>query len=218
MKKIIKRIYSVLLGFVYRVKVIYSAEIYYNNKFEGENSIQENSKLSNCYVGKASYVGANCEFDSVKIGRFCAIGNDVKVIAANHPTEKFVSIHPAFYSKRSVAISYVKEQRFEEFKRVDDAYAVHIGNDVWIGDGVKILGGTRIGDGAIVGTGAVVTKDVAPYSIIGGVPAKKIRMRFSDKEISFLLSIKWWNKDEKWIREHAELFQDIRIFCDKIEK
>ena len=90
--------------------------------------------------------------------------------------------------------------------------AVNIGNDVWIGDNVYILAGVKIGNGAIIAMGAVVTRDVEPYTIVGGVPAKVIRKRFNDEQIKKLEEIKWWNKSTDWILEHIEDFEDIEKF------
>jgi serine acetyltransferase len=84
-----------------------------------------------------------------------------------------------------------------------------IGNDVWIGANVTILDGIRIGDGAIVATNALVTKNVPPYAILGGVPAKQLKKRFTDEQIGFLLKLKWWDKREEWISEHAKYFNSI---------
>ena len=87
-----------------------------------------------------------------------------------------------------------------------------IGNDVWIGEDVKILGGVTIGDGALVAAGAVVIRDVPPYTIVGGVPAKVIKSRFEPSQVEFLLKFQWWNKDEDWIKNNVEKFQDITQF------
>ena len=89
-------------------------------------------------------------------------------------------------------------------------YRILIGNDVWIGEGVNILEGVRIGDGAVIGAGAVVTKDVEPYSINVGVPARKLRERFDRETAEELLRLCWWEKEEGWIREHITDFQDAK--------
>jgi len=99
-----------------------------------------------------------------------------------------------------------------------ESTSVLIGNDVWIGNDVTIMGGVKIGDGSIIGTKALVTKDVEPYSIVGGVPAKRIKSRFNNEEVNFLLNIKWWNKGEKWITENIELFSSISNFINNSHK
>ena len=88
----------------------------------------------------------------------------------------------------------------------DSPKKVIIGNDVWIGINVSIMGGVTIGDGAIIGSHSLVTKNVEPYTIVGGVPAKKIRMRFNDEIISALIRYKWWNYSENKIMEKISLF------------
>lgn len=109
---------------------------------------------------------------------------------------------------------YVHEQLYNEFKFVDIKRKkfVDIGNDVWIGAGVTIMEGIRIGDGAVIAANAVVTKDVKPYEIVGGIPAKHIKNRFTEDEVLFLKEFKWWNRDVKWIKENALAFSDIERF------
>lgn len=94
-------------------------------------------------------------------------------------------------------------------------YLVDIGHDVWIGADVKIMDGVSIGNGAVVAAGAVVTKDVPPYAIVGGVPAKIIKYRFTPDQIEFLQQFKWWNMPEDWIRENWQMFEDIEKFAEK---
>ena len=101
---------------------------------------------------------------------------------------------------------------------LEDEYSIIIGNDVWIGDNVLIFEGIRIGDGAIIAAGAVVTKDVDPYAIVGGVPAKLIRKRFTQDQIDFLRAFKWWNKPESWIKSNVEDFTNIEVFMQKHRK
>ncbi|MBR6646045.1 MAG: CatB-related O-acetyltransferase, partial [Clostridia bacterium] len=111
--------------------------------------------------------------------------------------------------RKQCGMTYVKENRFNEFTET-----TIIGNDVWIGHSALILEGVKIGDGAIVGAGAVVTKDVPPYSIVVGVPAKVIKYRFSENEIAKLSELKWWDQSVEWIKENVDKFCDIRNFMN----
>lgn len=161
-------------------------------------------------ISYGSYIGMNGSFSHCKIGKFCCISANVRVIAGNHPIRDFVSYHPAFYSvNKQSGFSFVNTTIFEE-ARLIDGYSCIIGNDVWIGDSVKILGGTRIGDGAMIAAGAVVTKDVPPYAIVAGVPARIIRYKFESSEIDFLNEFKWWDKDAQWLMRNSRLMGNIK--------
>lgn len=187
--------------------------VYSSCKFEGHNRICRASYVSRSYIGFGSYIGNNCNIVSTKVGKYSCIGPYVRTTSGVHPTD-YVSMHPAFYSLRGQAgFTYAKKQLFDE--RMDRDYHTIIGNDVWIGDSALLMEGVHIGNGAVVAAGAVVTKDVPPYAIVAGVPAKIIRYRF-DKNIRTQLSkVEWWNKDENWIKKHAENFTDVNIFlCD----
>jgi acetyltransferase-like isoleucine patch superfamily enzyme len=181
-----------------------------NTLFGGENLVYNEVTLINCNVGKATYIGSGCEFYNSRIGKFCSIANYVKIVAGNHPTIGFISTHPAFYNSYPI-FSYAVNSQFEEYTYADlEAKAlVVIGNDVWIGESVKILNGVNIGDGSIIAMGAVVTRDVPPYSIVGGVPAKVIRFRFGNDTIEELLQLKWWDKEDGWINRNAHYFNNI---------
>lgn len=188
------------------------AELDSTDQFEGYNRLANGVTFLNSKIGYASYIGENCFIKNTVIGRYTCIGNDVMTMAGDHPTEKFASIHPAFYSThKQCGFTYVSADKYSDFKWLDakKKITVMIGNDVWIGTGVRIMEGVKIGDGAVVAAGAVVTKDVEPYSIVGGVPAKHIKYRFTEEQIAKLLKLSWWNKGEKWIRKHAELFEDV---------
>ena len=188
-------------------------------EFAGKNLISSKCNISNTIFGYASYVGKNCELHDVLIGKYTCIGPFVKTITGTHPTKKFASIHPAFYTPMNeVGLSYVDQLKFDEFVYADDTTKkrVIIGNDVWIGADVRILDGVKIGDGAVVAAGAVVTKDVPPYSIVGGIPAKIIRFRFEKEDIEFLERVSWWNKDEVWIKEYAHYFHDLDLLREHI--
>lgn len=185
----------------------------YGSVLEGDNYVSSKTQVIGCTVGKYSYFGNDCYFLKTRIGRYCSIASESKVVYGNHPTSTFVSTHPSFYSKnRSAGRSFVKKDKYDEYSYADDyQHLVIIGNDVWIGSGSTIIAGVKIGDGAIIAAGAVVNRDVPPYAIVGGVPARIIRYRFNDEQISKLSEIKWWDKDEDWIKGHADMFEDINL-------
>ena len=190
------------------------------SSFEGKNKIYDNTIFVRSQLGIGSYIGKNGVFGDTIIGRYCSIGNNVKIVSSTHPANEFVSTHPAFFSLlKQAGFTHSKEQIFDEFRYINkkEKIAAFIGNDVWIGDDVMIMGGVKINDGAIIGAKALITKDVAPFSIVGGVPAKLIGKRFSDEEIEFLQHFKWWRKDEDWISKNAYLFSDIKQFIKQFK-
>lgn len=145
--------------------------------------------------------------DRLTIGKFCSIACGAKFIfnCANH-TLKSLSTYtfPLFFEEWDLPKSEVSTAW-------DNKGDIIIGNDVWIGYDAVIMAGVRIGDGAIIGTRAVVTKDVAPYSIVGGVPAKEIRKRFTPDVVAKLLELKWWNWSSEKIKNHITAIQSGNI-------
>ncbi len=188
--------------------------------FEGHNFIGESAVLDGD-IGYGSYISHHSVIHG-RIGRYTSIADHVLVINGMHPTSEFVSTHPAFYSDRnSVGLNYCDRVRFSEFKYADasEKMDVIIGNDVWIGHGAVLLAGITIGDGAVIAAGAVVTKDVPAYTVVGGVPARPIKKRFTEDQITFLCNLKWWECDESWILSHSDYFDSIErlIECCKKE-
>lgn len=189
--------------------------------FDGYNVIDRGTSLQHCHVGFASVTGPNCKFAYTDIGKYCSIAPNVKVVIGTHPSKTFVSTCPVFYSTRpGRGLSFVEETKFEEFEFIDsnNKVSVKIGNDVWIGANVTVLQGVTIGDGAIIAAGAVVIHDVESYTIVGGVPAKKIRDRFTSGQKEVLQKVKWWNRDQKWLKKNVEQFSNIENFVDWIGK
>ena len=187
--------------------------VHRQSTFEEYVTLSREVRLYKCNVGKFTYMGPRCEFNSTTIGRYCSIAHDIKCGPGHHPLE-YVSTHPMFYSAslRPAQITLVDEDKF------DDLMPVTVGNDVWIGANVVIMNGVTIGDGSVIASGCIVTKDVAPYSIVGGVPGKEIRKRFSDEEIAFLLDFKWWEKDLDWLKENSDLFADSSKFMARYQE
>ncbi|MEQ1732910.1 MAG: CatB-related O-acetyltransferase [Bacteroidia bacterium] len=182
----------------------YMAEVT-NCTFGNYNKVYKYARLLNAELGDYSYVARNTQLYNTKVGKFTCIGPNVNTGMGAHPSSAFVSTHPLFYSTLGQAsgLVIVDKTLFDEYPTTE------IGNDVWIGNNVSIKYGVKVGDGAIIGSGAVVTKDVAPYSIVGGVPAKVIKYRFTPEQITYLQQLKWWDKELEWLKKHKNEFQNI---------
>ncbi len=136
--------------------------------------------------------------DKLMIGKFCSIACGAKFIfnSANHTLSSLSTYpFPIFFEEWELDVKNITNAW-------DNKGDIVIGNDVWIGYEAVIMAGVTIGDGAIIGTGAVVTKDIPPYTIVGGIPAKPIRKRFKQETIDILLKIKWWNWSDEKIYKH----------------
>lgn len=194
--------------------VCWNSSIGNNSTFEGMNKIHKHTCFSG-YMGYGSYIGSNSSL-CAKIGRFCSISNNVVCNFGVHPyKEPFVSTSPCFCvtnsNRRQNGGTFATYDIFEQFRFVDSEkkYAIEIGNDVWIGEGVFIVGGVRIADGAMVLARATVTKDVPPYAIVGGTPARVMGFRYDEKTIKWLLEIKWWNNPTEWFKKNWKLMCDM---------
>lgn len=165
----------------------------YNDFVNDPREFQKNNVLYHYPINK----------DRLIIGKFCSIACGTKFIftSANHTLESLSTYpFPLFFEEWGLDKANVTAAW-------DNKGDIVIGNDVWIGYEAVIMPGVTIGDGAIIGTRAVVTKDVAPYTIVGGVPAKPIRKRFPEETIQSLLEVKWWEWSEERIRENIEAIQ-----------
>jgi len=162
-------------------------------------------------LGDYSYLGPGCMIADAQIGRLSAIAAQVRIGAPNHPLDR-PSQHRFTYCPEYYTADAQRDHAFFRQRRAD---RVAIGNDVWIGHAVIVMPGVRVGDGAVLAAGAVVTRDVTPYTIVGGVPARQIRERFNRKIAAQLSEIAWWNWPAAAIWQRLPEFQpgDVDAFC-----
>lgn len=150
-------------------------------------------------LGRNSYLGVNTWCINAEIGAFCSIADNVYIGGAEHPIN-WLSTSPAFQDiKNSSTKKHFARHHWNPYSR-----RIVIGNDVWIGHGAVILQGITIGNGAVIGANAVVTKDVPPYAVVVGCPAKIIKYRFNEPTISILLSSKWWEWSDEKLKDLAK--------------
>lgn len=165
-------------------------------------NIYRKCQIFNSTVGAYSYVGPGTSIVCTTIGKFCSIAGNASIGLGKHSMD-LISTSPLFFSKKNATgFSWTSKNSFEEYSRVN------IGNDVWIGMSAMIIGGVTIGNGAVVAAGAIVTKDVPPYAVVGGVPAKVIKYRFSAETIEKLLELKWWNLPDEILKKKINLFNN----------
>lgn len=202
-------------------KFSWSTIIRKGSRFEGSNRLGEHV-VFNGQLGYGSYIG-KCSDIAAKVGRFTSIGPYVRINYGTHPYKTpFVSTSPFFYSINKRILkdgrTFANKQLFQEYTYAKDNIPVVIGNDCWVGEGALLIGGHTIGDGAVVLAHAVVTKDVPPYAIVGGVPAKVIDYRYDSDLIDILLSYKWWNKSLNWLHTNWMLMTNINDFVNYVKQ
>lgn len=181
-----------------------------NSKIDRTSKIESGSLVVNSNMAKHSFCGYDCEILNTNIGSFCSIANGVIIGGGAHPID-WVSTSPVFYFGRDSV-----KAKFTNYKRTSPLVTI-IGNDVWIGQNAILKQGIVVGTGAIIGMGSVVTKNVEPFTIVAGNPAKLIRKRFDDLLITELLESKWWDIDEKTLKSLASFIKTPNIFVEKLK-
>lgn len=160
----------------------------------GDNTIVNNNTIIKASAGSAK----------IEIGKFCSIAHDIYICTFNHNI-----VTPSIWGTYDKSVEY--HDLFPEAGK-DNSKGIYIGSDVWIGTKVSVMPGVNIANGAIVGANSVVTRDVEPYSIVAGAPARKIKSRFSEEMIKFLMDLGWWN----WDRD--KMYANEQFFCSDITK
>lgn len=182
-----------------------------NSEIDNTAKIESGSQIVNSVMQKHSFCGYNCEITNAEIGAFCSIANGVIIGGGMHPID-WLSTSPVFYAGRDSV-----KAKFSEHERATPKKVV-IGHDVWIGQNVLIKQGVIIGTGAVVGMGSVVTKNVEPYTIVAGCPAKAIKHRFDKELCQQLLNSKWWELDDSILLKHGHLSKDPKSFLEVLNK
>jgi chloramphenicol O-acetyltransferase type B len=172
-------------------------------RFSEGNRLHGTASVADATLGRYTYIASGAVVHRAEVGAFCSIGPDAHVGGlGRHPT-RWLSTHPIFFStKGQVAKSFVDTDCFDEF------VPTRVGNDVWVGARALILDGVTIGDGAIVAAGAVVARNVEPYSVVAGVPARPIKARYTSERVEILKRLRWWEWDMSQLNAAAPLFRE----------
>lgn len=212
MKKMIKYIY-LKLKYLKNKTTLKSYDVSLNTKMGKYCLIGKNTKIDcNVIVGDFTYFNSEYHWimieSNTKIGKFCSIAPGVTIGLGNHNYNN-VTTHPFLYNKYYLKKLTSKDIMLHQDGLLDQNKTTIIGNDVWIGMNANIKRGVTVGNGAIIAMGSIVTKDVPPYAIVAGVPAKIIKYRFSEEDINFLQSHEWWNWDQSYLLKNYDKLYDI---------
>lgn len=173
-------------------------------------SVNRNCVLDRSEMGFGSYINYNTTLKNVVVGKFCCISWNVCLYGGASHNYSAPSMYTAYHWKHIFGSS-LETSGEEKSKTI-------IGDDVWIGNGAIVINGVTIGSGAVIGAGAVVTKDVQPYSVVAGVPAKVIKKRFDDDTIDRLLKIQWWNWPMEMIASNERILRMDSLSEDTLKQ
>jgi len=167
-----------------------------------------NTSIVEATFGDYSYTAGDVQIIYADVGKFCSIASHVRINPGNHASWR-VTQHHATYRLRDYGFAEADDAGFFAWRRAD---RVRIGHDVWLGHGALVMPGVSVGTGAIVGSAAVVTRDVEPYTVVVGVPAKPLRRRFPEDVAETLLRIAWWDWDRETLQARWHEMNDLEAF------
>jgi len=169
------------------------------------------SSIVESTFGDYSYTAGDVSIIYSEVGKFCSIASHARLNPGNHPMER-VTQHHMTYRRVQYGFAETDDAAFFDWRRADK---VTVGHDVWLGHGAILLPGVTVGTGAVVAAGAVVTKNVEPYTIVGGVPARPIRRRFPEDVAKRLMAIAWWDWPRELLEERFAVLNDLNLFLEK---
>ncbi len=178
-----------------------------DSRFGAYTEVGARTVISETVMGDYSYIVQDGQIDMSTIGKFCSIASHVRINPGNHPMERASQSHFLYRASRYFD-GEPDEAGFFDWRR---SHAVTIGHDVWIGHGGVVLAGKHVGTGAVVAAGAIVTKDVAPYTVVGGNPARVIRRRFPEAVAERLEALAWWDWDHERLRQALPDFRTLPV-------
>ena len=180
-----------------------------DSSIDKTSRVHSGTSMVSSTLARHSFIGYDCSVLHADIGPFCSLGSRITIGGATHPVH-FVSTSPVFLShKDSIRAKFARHV-------FNPAIKTEVGADVWIGDGAYLKAGVQVGHGAVIGMASVVTRDVPPYAIVAGNPARLIRYRFDSPTIDALLASRWWTWSDEELAAHGEFFCDPPRFLQNL--